>query len=177
MYKYRITKYNPSFRDDNGAYLKDDWTAISDIGRSFDEGKLTPNEYKKNEDAYIIAIHLIMDYLSVPYLIITNVDIPDPTDEIFQKRIKKFREFYTEEMLDYYSKAKNNDKLNKEKVDFHCRFMLREDIYSEVHYPRKMKVFIAYDYLMGIHTSKSLKPIFPLLKKQGLYIEDFTKSS
>jgi len=176
MYKYRITKYNPSFRDDNGAYLKDDWTAISDIGRTFDEGKLTPDEYKKNEDAYIKAIQLIMDYLSVPYLIITGVDIPEP-DKIFQKRIKKFREFYTDEMLEYYSNAKNKDKLNKGKVDFHCRLMLREDIHSDVHYPRKMKVFIAYDYLMGIHTSKSLKPIFPLLKETGLYIEDFTKSS
>jgi len=177
MYKYRITKYNPSFRDDNGAYLKDDWISISEIGETFDAGELTLDEYKKTEDGYIKAIQLIMDYLSVPYLIITNVDIPDPSDEIFQKRIKKFRQFYTDEMLEYYSIAKNNDKVNKEKVDFHCRFMLREDIYSNVHYPRKMKVFIAYDYLMGIHTSKSLEPIFPLLKETGLYIEDFTKSS
>jgi len=177
MYKYRITKYNPSFRDYNGAYLKDDWISISEIGETFDEGELTLEQYKQTEDGYIKAIQLIMDYLSVPYLIITDVDIPEHPDEIFQKRIKIFREFYTDEMLEYYFSAKNNDKLNKEKLDFHCRFMLREDIQSDVHYPRKMKVFIGYDYLMGIDTSKSLEPIFPLLKETGLYIEDFSKSS
>jgi len=177
MYKYRITKYNPSFRDVNGAYLKDDWISISEIGETFDEEELTREQYKQTEDGYIKAIQLIMDYLSVPYLIITNLDIPEQPDEIFQKRLKKFQEFYTDEVIEYYLNAKNNDKLNKEKVDFHCRLMLREDIQSDVHYPRKMKVFIGYDYLMGIDTSKSLEPIFLLLRETGLYIEDFTKSS
>lgn len=30
----RITKYNPDNRDENGSYKLDEWTSISDIGKT-----------------------------------------------------------------------------------------------------------------------------------------------
>ena len=33
MKKYRITKYNPIYRDDEGKYLIDEWTSYTDIGK------------------------------------------------------------------------------------------------------------------------------------------------
>jgi len=39
--KYRITKYNPMNRDANGAYLLNEWTSFSDIGKTFDGKTLT----------------------------------------------------------------------------------------------------------------------------------------
>ncbi|MFL0507599.1 hypothetical protein ACH0B5_17895 [Ureibacillus sp. 179-F W5.1 NHS] len=32
-YQWRITKYNPAFRDQDGAYMKDEWISSSDIGQ------------------------------------------------------------------------------------------------------------------------------------------------
>lgn len=32
MYQYRVTKYDPQFRDSSGAYKRDDWISVSDIG-------------------------------------------------------------------------------------------------------------------------------------------------
>lgn len=174
MYKYRVTKYNPSFRDDEGLYLKEDWTAISDIGKTFDGEKLTAESYKKTEDSYIKAIHLIMDYLRVPYLTIMDVR-QSSSFEMFQEIIKKYQKLYSEEMLKYYLNVKNNDKLTKENVNVYCRLLLREDIGSRVFYPRRMKVYIGYDYLMSIHTSRPLDPIIPLIEEIGLYVEDFSK--
>lgn len=29
MYSWRITKYNPIFRDESGVYLEDEWTSIT----------------------------------------------------------------------------------------------------------------------------------------------------
>ena len=37
MKEYRISKYDPQFRV-NGAYQKNEWTSISDIGKVFDDG-------------------------------------------------------------------------------------------------------------------------------------------
>ncbi|HWG41698.1 MAG TPA: hypothetical protein VN688_02855 [Gemmataceae bacterium] len=53
MLEYQITKYNPSFRDSSGAYTRDEWTSISDIGRSFGGVVLTATEYRRVEDAYV----------------------------------------------------------------------------------------------------------------------------
>jgi uncharacterized protein YydD (DUF2326 family) len=36
----RTTKYNPEFRNDQGYYIKDEWTAVSDIGNIFDRNRL-----------------------------------------------------------------------------------------------------------------------------------------
>lgn len=173
MYKYSITKYNPLFRDDENRYLKDDWTAISDIGKTFDEEKLTIEDYKKTEDSYISAIHLIIDYLCLPYLKVDDV-MRSFSFEMFQDLIKDYRELYNEEMLEYYSNVKNKDNLNKNNIDVFCRFLLREDIGAKVYYPRRMKVFIGYDYLMGVHMSKPLDPLIPLIEKMGLFVENLS---
>jgi hypothetical protein len=33
MASYRVTKYDPSKRDENGRYMGDDWTSVSDVGQ------------------------------------------------------------------------------------------------------------------------------------------------
>ncbi len=53
MLQYRITKYDPARRDDRGAFLDDDWTAVSDIGRCFAGVILTVERYKEVEAAYV----------------------------------------------------------------------------------------------------------------------------
>ena len=84
---------------------------------------------------------------------------------------KNFCELYSQDILETYADAKDLDKLDKEKVDSFCRLLLREDIGSEVYYPRRMKVFIGYDYLMGIHTSKSIDSLIPSIEQLGLFVE------
>ncbi|NIG55390.1 hypothetical protein [Chitinophaga sp. Cy-1792] len=56
----RITKYNPRYRNANGAYTKNEWTSFCDIGKSFDGVELTPAEYFRTEAHYIASILLIM---------------------------------------------------------------------------------------------------------------------
>ena len=152
MHKYEITKYNPSFRDEKRRYLKEDWIAIGDIGKSFEGELLTIDSYKKVEDSYIKVIKLVMEYLEVPFLSINNVRRSFSYDRFMEIR-KNFRKLYSQDVLGIYIHIKDLDKLDKEEVDSFCRLLLREDIGSEVYYPRRMKVFIGYDFLMGIHTS------------------------
>jgi hypothetical protein len=55
MHEYRVTKYDPALRDANGAFHGDDWTAVSDVGRSYGGVRLTRQEYDKVERAHIEA--------------------------------------------------------------------------------------------------------------------------
>ena len=174
MYKYRISKYNSSFRDNDGRYLKEEWTAISDIGKTFDGVKLSVEEYKKIEDSYIKAIRLVMNYVGTQFLTIDKV-IRSFSNEKFEELFitTEYRHLYTSEILDTYHSVRDKENLNEERIDQFCRLLLREDIGAKVFYQNKMKVFIGYDYLMGMHTSKSLENLIPEIEELGLYVEEF----
>src|SRR5476651_1262643 len=74
MFGWRITKYNPQYRDDSGAYLKNEWTCYSEIGKTF-EGKIfTFEEYLKIENAYIQAVLLFMECLNLDSLRISCLE-------------------------------------------------------------------------------------------------------
>jgi len=53
MYEYRITKYNPDFRDRTGAFTREEWISVRDIGRTFAGVVLTRDEYMRVENAYV----------------------------------------------------------------------------------------------------------------------------
>lgn len=62
MNQYRVTKYDPAFRDASGAYTKQDWTSFSDIGRVFGDRTLSREDYLRVESAYIdIAMGFIAE--------------------------------------------------------------------------------------------------------------------
>jgi hypothetical protein len=52
VYEYRVTKYNPAFRDARGHYLRDDWTMFRQVGESFSGVVLTVAEYERVEMVY-----------------------------------------------------------------------------------------------------------------------------
>ncbi|AWM35889.1 hypothetical protein GobsT_63800 [Gemmata obscuriglobus] len=55
MFEFRVTKYDPAHRDSRGAYTRDEWIAVSDIGQAFGGVVLTEAEYRRVEDAYVAA--------------------------------------------------------------------------------------------------------------------------
>jgi len=71
---YRITKYNPLHRTTSGSYQKNERASFSDIGKSFDNKKLTFNEYLLVEDTYIQAIVGFMECNQVDTMRITSLE-------------------------------------------------------------------------------------------------------
>jgi len=76
MIEYRITKYDPALRDASGAYTGDDWTSISDIGKSFAGVVLTEAEYLRVEHAYISATLAFLDEAGIPSLTVDELENP-----------------------------------------------------------------------------------------------------
>ena len=62
---YRITKYDPAFRDASGRYTRSEWTAVSDVGRTFDGKVFERGEYLRVEGAYVSAVRSMMDALGI----------------------------------------------------------------------------------------------------------------
>ncbi|PET61910.1 hypothetical protein CN514_13540 [Bacillus sp. AFS001701] len=78
--------------------MKEDWIAISDIGKYFDGQQLTIESSKNIEHNYIKAIHLIMDYLTITFLKIKDV-MESFSLEFFKNNMKKYPNLYNNELL------------------------------------------------------------------------------
>lgn len=52
----RISKYNPSYRDNNGNYNREEWTSVHDIGKQFAGKVLSVDEYLTWERTYVAFI-------------------------------------------------------------------------------------------------------------------------
>lgn len=99
---YSISKYRPQFYSPEGRYTHNEWTSISDIGKSFDDGLLSANDYMKIEKHYIdVAIELAQLsgclYLNVSYLEDKPKDIVEcvknhPLNNNLFKSAQKIRE-------------------------------------------------------------------------------------
>ena len=62
MLQYRISKFDPSFRDAEGRYTRDEWIMAGQIGKSFDGVVLTLQEYQRVEAAYVnVALGLLRE--------------------------------------------------------------------------------------------------------------------
>ena len=196
MYKYRISKYNPKFRNSTGKYTNDEWTSISDIGKTYNNKKFTKKEYIITEDKYISAIMLILYKMNIFEMQIDNLYVWKSIEDILFT-IKKFNynELYTNSMIKFYEDITQNiviDRINythltnkylrnirkniitlniDNSIKF-CRLLLREDIGGNLTVLRRLKIFIGYDYLMCVHTSVLLDDIIDKIENLGLFVEE-----
>ena len=90
--KYRITKYDPALRDEEGRYMADDWTDWSDIGKSYNGCMLDAHDYKVIENKYIEIAAKILKHKTVTTMEIEDLEDPHEAEEI-SKYINVFRTF------------------------------------------------------------------------------------
>jgi hypothetical protein len=74
VFEFRVTKYDPAYRDGRGAYTLDDWTSISDIGKTFAGVVLSEAEYRRVEDAYATAAVAFLQEAGVSSLAVTALE-------------------------------------------------------------------------------------------------------
>ena len=159
MFGWRITKYNPQFRDDRGAYLKDEWTCYSEIGRKFEGKEFTLEEYLKTENAYIQAVLLFMEDLSIDSLRIS----------LLVKNGKIRKKVITDDKIELI----NNTYVNKERIAYIIQLILRNKIGCKFEI-NDMYVHFGWDFYMYIGSIK--KPSGSTIKeieKMGLFVEEF----
>lgn len=52
MKKYRISKYNPCNRDEQGRYIINEWTSYSDIGKLYNRKIFDDKRYSYASNVY-----------------------------------------------------------------------------------------------------------------------------
>jgi len=74
MFEYRVTKYDPALRDASGAYTRSEWTAVSDVGSSFNGILLTELAYLRIESAYIAVALAFLRESGVTSLVVNSLE-------------------------------------------------------------------------------------------------------
>ncbi len=149
MIEYRVSRYNPMFRDCHGVYVRDDWTSRSDIGRSFNGIVLTTEEYQRVEDAFVVAVQAILrecDILSLTVSELENHSTPLPFAD--------------------------GAVLCLEEVGKAVRRVLREEFWCRLEGARAF-VHIGYDYYVYVGVPNPCPKARELAGEIGLFVEEF----
>ena len=163
MYNYRITKYNPRFRNIDGFFINDEWTSVSDVGKSYNGAILEFSEYLKLENAYISAIHILMKLNNVNFLRLTEIEkskiaVDYPDISIINSR-------------EYIQKIRNNQNFSYSNIDLLVRLILREMVWGKL-ICDDMYVHFGYDYYMYIGSRDNLRTEAKIISGLGLFVEE-----
>lgn len=164
LHQWRITKYNPTLRDEDGTYLlKDEWTSCSDIGKLSSGKEFTLDEYLKTEQAYVNAVMAFMAEEEIRYLRVVQLNQHEMDEEEKQSPLyKEFTDIIIQEDM----------AVMKEDIPTLLRMLLREYIHCQLLHKDNFFIHIGYDYYMYIgSTNPSLKGI-AVTKELGLFVEE-----
>ena len=150
MHEYRITKYNPAHRNEQGAYLKDEWTSFSDIGKIFDGEVLPKAQYEKVEAAYIdVALSFFIESQS--------------------------EACYIEYLENHASKplpCKDENNLSPDELRQLMKGILREEYWARIE-ADSFFVHFGWDYYMYVGVSQECPKSIELATAKGLFVEPF----
>jgi hypothetical protein len=170
MKRYSITKYNPIYRDEDGCYTLDEWTAISDIGRTFNNGKLEEKEYLKVENAYIQAVNICVAAHQISRMLIAALQKNSETEDeevlsgdVLFKRTKI-----------PYSNISEGAEIEAKNIGCIVQLCLRETIWcflysNETHF----LINFGYDYYMDIICDGLSEETKIQIMQLGLFVEEF----
>ena len=147
MTEYRITKYNPANRVD-GAYMTDEWTSFSDIGKVFDGTILTQDAYLKIEQAYIDCCIELIEKSKISKLYI------------------KQAEYYTENIC-FPASISSTQEIRQ--VITAC---LREQCWLKLT-AKDFFIHFGYDYYMYIGSVLPSNSVAEIAAWHGLYCEQY----
>jgi hypothetical protein len=150
MYSFRITKYNPVYRNDSGAYVRDDWTSYSDIGRTYAGKTLSLHEYQEVETTYIeVAARFLRD-AGIRELAVRN----------FENSGKN------------QTSIKEGAVLTLEQLAHVMRAVLRQELWCRLE-GQSSYVHFGWDFYMYVGVPVECRLAQTEAKQRGLFVESF----
>jgi hypothetical protein len=148
--EYRVTKYDPALRDERGAFTRNEWTSIKDVGSSFDGIVLTEERYTEVERAYVEAAVAFLDEAGVARLKVENLESPRVNNLEFS----------------------DGQILSVDRLPHVLRRLLRGEFWCRLQGDETF-VHVAWDYYMFIGVPIPCPSARAFATKLGLFVEDF----
>jgi hypothetical protein len=166
---WRISKYDPAFRDRNGVYERDEWTSVTDIGRAFDDMTLDLQTYLATEAAYVASVREFMvdanvttlrvDWLEPPSLIevLRNYDFPDAP-----------------ELERLAGDLHDGKEVSGVEIDRVCRLNLRDVLWCRLEDADRFVVETGHEYYLHLGTTAPSQRAVSRTHELGLFVEEWS---
>jgi len=159
---YRVTKYNPAYRNEKGWYMRDDWTDYSEVVKT--GAKREYDEYKKIEDLYIHYLQIGLQSAADKTFVVSGL-------ERYKAEIKKYVDRLQDCNKELLFKIKNNYKCSITEVLDIARLILRILVWCTFD-STSSYIDFSYEYYMfvgGVYYDESTIKEAAL---NGIYIEE-----
>ena len=163
QFNWRITKYDPQYRNPEGHFTQEEWTSYADIGKLYNNKSLTYNDYLKTETLYINAIHYFINELAISSLQIIELERPNAIINDAHN---------TNEMITLFNDIRDNDWIKSDQIDTLCKLILREQIWCKLINDEKIYIHFGYDYYMYIGTILPCQNAITQIHYEGLFVEE-----
>ncbi|HEV2601884.1 MAG TPA: hypothetical protein VGT41_06360 [Candidatus Babeliales bacterium] len=164
MFNWRITKYNPKYRNTNGVYLKNEWTSYSDIEKQFSNEVLTFDDYIKIENRYIEATRLLMKCANITSLHLDSLEISD---------VDKEDVHLSASMVEVFDRLQEGLVVDLSMLDDVVRLILREVIWGKLQ-TKNFYVHFGYDYYMYVGSIDRSIEAIKKIEDLGLFVEPYS---
>lgn len=172
MKKYRISKYNPLFRDEQGRYLVDEWTSFSDIGNSYDGKVFSLDEYECVENKYIQVLKAILQDKSIDKLIVKDLEKNFTLKEI-DDLLNCGNLYLSENEKILLQLIVDESEISIIDVKELFKILLREYIWCRlISTMNNLVIEFGYDFYMYIYCNNISQHILDEIRMLQLYIEE-----
>jgi len=151
-YEYRVTKYDPRLRDEQGRYTRVEWTFFAQVGKRVAGRKVTMQQYLKTERTYLTVLEAFLKEADVSALDLRDLEITSRNR--MQHSVWYRRRELTVPLAIKFS-----------------RLALRERVWGRLIAPRRAYVHFGWDYYMYVGLSRPTPIAIDTATALGLYIE------
>ena len=166
---WRISKYDPAFRDENYAYQRDEWTSATDIGRTFEGEVLDAEKFLATETAHVEAVRAFMADAGVATLTVTSFEPPSEDDYAY---LEKLPLPDSRELANQVRQVREGDELSGGQLDELLRLLLRRVFWCRLVHSRTFIVDVGEYLYVSIGTVADSTRAIARTRELGLFVEE-----
>ncbi|PHS09816.1 MAG: hypothetical protein COA78_11800 [Blastopirellula sp.] len=167
MRLFRVTKYNPKYRNSEGHYLPDEWTCPSEVGKVFNGNTFTKKQYFEIENKYIEAIVSVLQFENLDHLRITNLC----TDYCEENLADKTHLWLVEKEFTDIELFEDKPVLVSE-LPILLKMIFRNFIWCKLEINNLFYLSVEWDFYMFIATPNCNRDTFNEAQETGLFVEE-----
>jgi hypothetical protein len=165
---WRISKYNPAFRDENYAYLRDEWNSVGDIGHTFEGVTLDAATYLATEAAHVEAVRAFMADAKVEVLTVT--DFEGPSEEDYEY-LRKLALPDSHELAQRMRQIHEGDEISGELIGQILRLLLRQVFWCRLVDSQRFVVHCSEYLYIHIGTVAPSERALARVQELGLFVD------
>ena len=171
MIKYRISKYNPSFRGPAGKYLEDTWTSYNDIGKIYEGKVFSKKDYLITENQYIKVLLFLLNYFNIKSIKIKHLENYFSINEI-ERLLKKKGLTLTSQDKIIISSLADEKMVGISQLDNYLKLILRECFWCKLEDDLSLvSIEFGYDFYVYITCNAIANNIITKFSQENIYIE------